>query len=276
MLEKIARHKWNILALAAIWLFFECWISWAAFCEHREYTAAYQAKEEYGCVFRGPIASIARAFYRWWVHTFDRPDAYIALFTAILAWSTITLWLATKRSTNIAERALTELERPYLFILDYNWILTEEAEANGCKYGLRYHVVNGGKLPASIRAVQTALRFGNSIPPVNDEPPIHPLLTAPVIGSGEKRLVTQPFADEFDGAEPARECRGGLALIPASAFQHPRVIAKISLKYDGPITTGHVTIACWEWHPVKYAFTEYGGLNTINAHRASAACRAQR
>ena len=37
------------------------------------------------------------------------------------------------------------------------------------------------------------------------------------------------------------------------------MIAKVSIEYDGPVTTGHVTTACWEWHPVKYAFTQFGG-----------------
>ena len=93
---------------------------------------------------------------------------------------------------------------------------------------------------------------------MDDEPPIHQLLTAPLIAGGEKRLITQGFEDDTD---PPRECeiRGGIALIPAIAFKSPYVIAKISIEYDGPITAGHVTTACWEWHPVKHAFTEYGG-----------------
>jgi hypothetical protein len=37
------------------------------------------------------------------------------------------------------------------------------------------------------------------------------------------------------------------------------MITKISIEYDGPITTGHTTTACWEWHPAKYALTQYGG-----------------
>jgi hypothetical protein len=37
------------------------------------------------------------------------------------------------------------------------------------------------------------------------------------------------------------------------------MIVKISIAYNGPITRGHATTACFEWHPVKYAFTEFGG-----------------
>jgi hypothetical protein len=39
----------------------------------------------------------------------------IALFTAVLGVSTVFLWFATRRSARIAERALTELERPFVY-----------------------------------------------------------------------------------------------------------------------------------------------------------------
>lgn len=201
------------------------------------------------------------------VRTYDKEivavsTVVIAAFTVILGLFTVSLAQSTRIAAKTAKRAITELERPYLFILDYNWLLTEKARAAGTKYGVGYSVMNAGKLPASIKRVEIGLRFGDSIPHMDDVPPIHELLTGPVIAGGDARLVTQPFADEFEGADPPRECkiRGGIAVIPAMAFQHPRVIAKISIHYDGPITIGHVTTACWEWHPVKYAFTEYGGL----------------
>jgi hypothetical protein len=163
---------------------------------------------------------------------------------------------AAQEAAIIAQRSLTELERPYLFVLDYNWLLTEEARTGKC--GLIYSVANGGKLPAIIKSVKFGLSFGQSIPALDDVPPVHDLLTAPVIGGGKERQVIQGIADE--GGDPAQECeiRGGTALIPAVAFEAGQVIAKISIEYDGPITVGHITTACWEWHPVKYAFTQYG------------------
>jgi hypothetical protein len=71
--------------------------------------------------------------------------------------------------------------------------------------------------------------------------------------------VIQGFTSENDEAAVECQIRGGKALIPDIAFKVERVIAKISIEYDGPITTGHTTTACWEWHSVKYAFTQYGG-----------------
>lgn len=193
-------------------------------------------------------------------------SALTAIATLVIAAFTATLWIATSRqaeltarSVRVSEQALTDLERPYLFVLDYNWLLKEKAEAKGIKHGLVYSVMNGGKLPAFIKNVKIGMRFGQSIPPMEDIPPIHELLTAPLIGGGEKREIVQELGDE--NGEAAHECRirDGIAIIPASAFRFDRVIVKISIDYDGPITTGHMTTACWEWHPVKYAFTQYGG-----------------
>jgi hypothetical protein len=55
----------------------------------------------------------------WWQRAINDPTAFftlwVAVFTAVLSVSTIGLLRATRRSTNIAERALTDLERPWLF-----------------------------------------------------------------------------------------------------------------------------------------------------------------
>jgi hypothetical protein len=152
MLNKIAQHKWNILALLAIWLFFECWISWAAFCEYPN-----QPTEEYSCIFRGPVISIIRGFLVWLNHI--RPEAVVALFTAILALSTISLWLATKRSANIAERsaniaerALTELERPFLGVevLQHGLSFTKTGTVTSPVSEFKYQFINYGRTPARL------------------------------------------------------------------------------------------------------------------------------
>lgn len=112
-------------------------------------------------------------------------DAIIAIFTIVLAVKTAGLFKETaglraaadkqavdtaasiavaKRSADVAERALTELERPYLFIIDFNWILIDKAKSLGLPFGLSYSVANGGKLPAFIRQVKVGLRFGRTIP----------------------------------------------------------------------------------------------------------------
>jgi hypothetical protein len=81
-------------------------------------------------------------------------DWLLVTLNLFLVASTLLLWRANNRSAEIAERALTELERPYSFILDYNWLLAQKAQADGHECGVCYSVMNGGKLPASIKAVK--------------------------------------------------------------------------------------------------------------------------
>jgi hypothetical protein len=175
-----------------------------------------------------------------------------------LGIATVGLYLTGEKQIGVAQQALTDLERPYLFIVNYNWLLIEKADEHGWKYGVGYAVSNGGKLPAFIRSVEVGLGFGPNIPPLEDQPPINELLTAPLLASGENRVLAQGMAD-FGGSPRECQIRGGLARIPESAFKCERVIAKITIEYDGPTTAGHVTAACWQWHPVQYAFTQFGG-----------------
>jgi hypothetical protein len=86
------------MACIALWLFFEWWISWEAFCHQPEnYSAAYQPPEKYECVFRGPVMLILRSLFGWWDHFFDKPDSYVALFTGLLFVSTTALWWSTRK-----------------------------------------------------------------------------------------------------------------------------------------------------------------------------------
>jgi hypothetical protein len=62
-------------------------------------------------------ASVLDRFWNW--TTKDAVAFYtsiLALFTGVLGASTIGLWIATNRNARIAERALTEHERPWLFL----------------------------------------------------------------------------------------------------------------------------------------------------------------
>jgi hypothetical protein len=56
---------------------------------------------------------------RWWNEAFDKPDAYVALFTALLFFSTVALWLATRGlfritrdSTKLARQEFNATHRP--------------------------------------------------------------------------------------------------------------------------------------------------------------------
>jgi hypothetical protein len=86
------------IALLLVWLALETWISWVAFCQQPEqqYRGEYTS-EEYGCFLHGPLIASTLGIGRLWARAFVDANTYIALFTGILAISTIALWWSTRQ-----------------------------------------------------------------------------------------------------------------------------------------------------------------------------------
>jgi hypothetical protein len=178
---------WRTILFAALWLVFESVISWAAFCQHQnEYGGANQTTEGYECVFRGPVASVARWFARWWVHTFDKADSYIALFTFVLAVGTLALWWSTRRLwevTRVAADHVKFSERAHIYggwggeLIDYSSLDGPWIFAN---------LNNLGKTPAFIMRIAVAIRGRDDLP----EEPYYPPGITPgfVLGENEKKF----------------------------------------------------------------------------------------
>ena len=83
----------RILIFAALWLAFECVISWLATCEPREAAANYGAGQYHCTLFSGPVVSIARfgvVGLSNFLHTYEHQ--LVAGFTIVLAAFTGTLW----------------------------------------------------------------------------------------------------------------------------------------------------------------------------------------
>jgi hypothetical protein len=130
---------WRTLLSAALWLAFESLISWAAFCHQPEkYDASYQSPEKYECIFRGPVMLILRSFIGWWNHIFDKPDAWVALFTGLLFVSTAALWWSTRKLWKVA----TENERPWVGTVT----VSPDKERN--PFGAEIVIRNTGRSPA--------------------------------------------------------------------------------------------------------------------------------
>jgi hypothetical protein len=87
--------------------------------------------------------------------TIDDPvaffTAWLVAFTGVLAVSTVFLWSATKRTALIAERAMTELEAPFISIKiiepGIQWNQAARAVTGGM---LRFTYINYGRTPATI------------------------------------------------------------------------------------------------------------------------------
>jgi hypothetical protein len=125
---------WRILIFAAIWLIFECAMSWAAFCHQANgYGGEHQTTEKYNCIFKGPVASSMSSFLRLWMHVFDKPDAYVALFTGVLAIGTLALWWSTRKLWRVTDKTLRHSEdtarrqlRAYVGLEKLSFELTNE------------------------------------------------------------------------------------------------------------------------------------------------------
>jgi hypothetical protein len=106
-------------------------------------------------------------------------NAIIAAFTIVLAWSTIGLWSETKRSVRVAERAMTVLERAYVFFED-----TKREKGPGITG--RYAVIfrNHGKTPAIAKSRRIACDYRDE-PPDPTEPPKHAFPRGAIIGADD-------------------------------------------------------------------------------------------
>jgi hypothetical protein len=83
---------------------------------------------------------------------FDRPAEWlIALFTGTLWYSTRNLWRATRRSARIAERALTELEAPFVSIkITDPGVHKKNAEIGHDFMTIWFCIANHGRTPARL------------------------------------------------------------------------------------------------------------------------------
>ena len=97
MQEPDRKLAWAGIVVGAIWALE---LAWGLFIGPADHHANYDSICEKNCGIP------------WW----DSATAWNIALSGILAGSTILLWLSTRKSTRIAERALTELERPFLYI----------------------------------------------------------------------------------------------------------------------------------------------------------------
>lgn len=98
---------------------------------------------------------------------------WVALFTAVLAWSTIGLWVQTKRSALIAERALTDLEAPFISVKIIESGLTRSYGESWHSFGeLKFSIENFGRTPARLLEIADrpyfAPRGAGQLPPKID------------------------------------------------------------------------------------------------------------
>jgi hypothetical protein len=79
-------------------------------------------------------------------------DWLLVLFNGLLVGSTYLLWRATSRSVKIAERALTELERPFITVdvLEVGLVFTGNGTVTSPINDFRYQFINHGRTAAQL------------------------------------------------------------------------------------------------------------------------------
>jgi hypothetical protein len=162
--------------------------------------------------------------------------------------------VAATVQARVSEDALTQLERPYIFIFDVKNIIYDAVLE---KFYVEYSVANYGKIPAIIEGAWIGFVFSDRGEPQSPTPmeDSHALLVSPIFQSGEKRVNIKEYVpngmaksdiivhlpDEDFGftAAPAR-------ITPVwNVAEGNEIFFRVIIKYRGPFSIGHETSNLW-------------------------------
>jgi hypothetical protein len=198
----------------------------------------------------------------FWERTTSDPTAAFTLgifiFNIVLGLSTIALWRVTHRSADIAERAFSDLERPYVYIFGTKGLKRESERFDPYDF-LSYSVANFGKTPASLESASLKISVGRS-----PEAPVavglwHNLMVLPILTPNERRDDTEIVPESISTSQYADE-----ETPPDDSFTVPDLedgtefFFWVQIKYYGPFSVGHETSACWKWDRDSSRLILYG------------------
>ncbi len=235
-----------------------------------------------------------------WDRTWDDPVAFytfiLSIFTALLAIVSFTqIYFLTRsdktariaadaakeaaeasaRQASIAENALTQLERPYVFIFGVRGI---QQDRDSRDFFVEFTVANYGKMPAIIEALHIGFDKSDCAEP--PMPPLlrdaHNLIASPILQAGEvRRKIRTYFPSGMVGPDinaiietvrardfPPNPILDGQAeeqlrttVVPT--FNIPDgfdVFFRAVIRYRGPFTKSHETGAVWLYNPDTFEF----------------------
>jgi len=254
--------------------------------EHSQQATNDDEKHDCPTFFAGSLLLGQRGFE--WIKSSDNDKAVVAGFTIVLAISTIGLWLATidlyragerqieflresseaqsrdmqasiaaaQKSADTAEKAFTNLERPYIFIYSPSKLqLDPEAIPFDDEPTVlaNYQVANYGKTPAIIENVRAGLEANDTGFP---EPPIRvdedqELFRVAIIPPGYSYSLPQNAAYGIDF-----HVQGALAHV--QDLKGKELFLYVIINYRGAFTAGHETSACWRYDEETDSLIQYG------------------
>jgi hypothetical protein len=170
------------------------------------------------------LTSKAGAFMSWWASVFHHADAYVALFTFVLAVSTIALWWSTRRlwkatdfSVDLAQKEFIASHRPRVIVRFIQGPFVDE-ENGAMRQFVWITVVNVGDSKATIQLIGADLARKLALRGTNDPEWVVPGLDAApkpvtpvVLISGQRHTFKVsakiPFTDKeiFADAQDAHE-----------------------------------------------------------------------
>lgn len=186
---------------------------------------------------------------------------------------------ASAQQVKIAENALTQLERPYVFIFGVRGIKQDKSSQ---EFFVEYTVANYGKMPAIIEAPHIGFEISERAEP--PMPPLlhdaHNLMATPILQAGEVRkkircyLPTGMVGEDINAVidtvrardiDPNTLIGDGVVeevqtVMPTFTFEDGfDLFFRAVISYRGPFTRGHETGAVWLYSPGTFEFAVRGG-----------------
>jgi hypothetical protein len=170
-------------------------------------------------------------------------DWFLVVLNFFLVCSTLLLWRANNRSAAISERALGELERPWIFVeLSKDLLGNPDDDIEG-PYAL-FDITNHGRGPAIIEEFHGEISS-------NDLRPVAPMLRDEfhgIIGPGkamERCKIYCPAGFTYDASvDPAY---GTSFPVPLPAEKGWEVFLRILIHYLDIAGSGHDSAFCWRY-----------------------------
>lgn len=168
---------------------------------------------------------------------------------------------AAIKSAYVSERALTELERPWLFAFGIKVVPINQLG----EWTVEFTVANFGKMPAIIEHARLGFVISDCAEPsiplfAGDD---HDLVVSPILQAGERRIIKEAFPNVEDGSVSFRvlQSHSGEILESTPAYEPPPnfdSFFRIVINYRGPNTKAHESCALWLYQP-PFDFLNRGG-----------------
>jgi len=187
----------------------------------------------------------------------------LELFTAVLAFSTIGLWVVTWKSGALAERALIDLERPWIYVEINPRLIPmknpdEPAEAPSTAFA-QFYISNYGRGPATIFECSEVCNFG-----IEPDSLLYDQTRCGVIApdkrAGPYKLRMSFSVKRADILVDLTETEAGEAIAYNPEMPDDEdLFFRITLNYHGILVKDRASAFCWRFDRREAQWAIHGG-----------------